>query len=36
MADEQKWKPPGEEDEEDEEIDETVSVLYIGLLAAEA
>jgi len=25
MAEEQKWKPPGEEDEEEEEIDETVS-----------
>ncbi len=25
MAEEDKWKPPGDENEEDEEIDETVS-----------
>ncbi len=25
MADEDRWKPPGDEDEEEEEIDETVS-----------
>ena len=25
MADENKWKPPGEEEEEEEELDETVS-----------
>ncbi len=25
MAEEDRWKPPGDEDEEEEEIDETVS-----------
>ena len=24
MADEERWKPPGEEEEDEEEIDETV------------
>ena len=27
MADENKWKPPGDEEEEEEELDETVSRL---------
>ena len=28
MADDNKWKPQGEGDEEEEELDETVSVVF--------
>lgn len=28
MAEENRWRPPGEEEEEEEEIDETVSIAF--------
>ena len=31
MADDNKWRPQGEEDEEEEELDETVSGIF-GML----